>query len=292
MRFFSVMPIFPVFRKIFIRILPGFLPIFLFGCSTPVLPPVHVSSFHIKKTKPKPSQSLIRSRLLKDLSRGDYSMALANANRLPDKNERLALAALIRRERNVGQKNQLGGLISRGDNPGALKLLVRIQKQSTTDYRNDLVELDPDLLSHYLLWMIHSGQEKQAIRIMKLVQSDKYARFRWMTSSAYARWSARRFHQKRYRDALLLSHQSLSINPKNDLAKSVVSRILVLRDQLTTKGLIAYRHQKIHSAIAFWRKALDMDPSNPQLKGYILEAEGILGKLRLLKNNGKAQNHT
>ncbi|MEC4683355.1 MAG: hypothetical protein VST70_06735 [Nitrospirota bacterium] len=256
----------------------------LVSCSLPLKPaPPPPSPPHAAHKKPS-MESLNRLHFLQALSQKHYREALEIAKRIHNPTERESFVLLAEREWNYTRGELLNDLFDKEDYAGAYEEILKIRTLSVRDYTNSLLVLKPLVLSRFFRHAIHVNNEKYAIQTMNQLQPFKKYSFRPLVAGAYAHWSLRRYHQGRYFDAILLARQSLSADSKNKLAQTVISRVGVLNDRIISKGLIAYRHQKIHSAIQYWNKSLKIDPSNEKVKKYILEAQGILNKIRTLKN--------
>jgi tetratricopeptide (TPR) repeat protein len=279
------------FRKSGILVFLFVWEVGLAGCSLPLPPPSKpVFSPHPIVKEKRSAQPLLLTRVLSEISQKNYRTALTLARRLHTPSERTTLILLIEGEWSLDRQRRVIDLFDKRNDSSAYEELQKIEKTNNQDYMTCLLILKPHNLSRYLLHVIRSGQEKAAIRMMKQLQPYKQMSFGSIVSVAYVHWAFRRFHQDRFHDALFLARQSQSVNPNNKLAQSVITRVITIENKYISRGMLAYRHQKIHLAINDWQQALNIDPSNTKVKEYILQAQGILKKIRNLKDHPAVHN--
>jgi len=273
----------------FLFVRPKIGPVFTFsllfflvlsGCVSPPLP-------EIPPPPPLPPRTILidtpASKAVKALLLGQEKKALLLARSIRNKQEREALLNLIRQWSLDRQSDTIRSDFSDGHRAEALSLLLALREKSPDVYTRLLLEIPPGTLSWVLHHEIHTGQEQLAVRTMKLLQPFKRTSFLPTISVAYSHWGFRRFWQHRYHASLNLANQALNADPANKSAISLKKRILVIRDTLVSRGLVAYRHQHLPKAIRLWEKALSIDPSNDDTKNYILKAEELLKKVRHLE---------
>ena len=268
-------------RHFFLALLPSLA--LLGACAlAPSPPPPKVA--HSPVTPPARSRTDL---ILEAISRQNFAQATHRLKRMAPSHKKKILIALLRREEEAEALRTTLTEISRPTAPPAGEALQRLYALSPKSFRTLFLPLAPPLQTKLLLTLIRGGQERLAIRTLRLLPPSTRGHNSFLIAKAYAQWARRREKQNRLFDALELSRQSLQLDFQNALARSVESRIERIRRKKILEGLLAYRHRHLHQAILLWKEAQAIDPSQSEPKKYILKAQAIIEKVQSLDPSKK-----
>nr|EES51582.1 MAG: hypothetical protein UBAL3_95680019 [Leptospirillum ferrodiazotrophum] len=225
--------------------------------------------------------------ILEAISRQNFALATKRLKRMAPSHKKKILISLLRNAEEAEAIRSALAEISRPTAPSAGEALQRLYSLSPKSFRALFLPLAPPLQTKLLLTLIRGGQERLAIRTLRLLPPSARGQNSFLIAKAYARWARRREIQNRLFDALELSRQSLQLDPQNALARSVESRIERIRRKKILEGLLAYRHRHLRQAIILWKEAQSIDPSQSEPKKYILKAQAILEKIQSLDPSKK-----